>query len=156
MQRSHTHHRTTNWVAALTFVAMLSLVVPRGMADDVQLQAIASLAAAHVYTSYGYVGVTADAFVSNSFTAKQVRDLMGEVKDMIELNIEVLEKVRDKTLGDDREFIEELIKVYEMVKEEAAALVAYVKTGASDDAAAFEKARKSVWPYLKNILGIEE
>ena len=128
---------------------------PTLSADDSQLQAIGSLAAAHVYTSYGYVGVTADAFVADSFTANQVTDLMTEVTEMIDLNVEALQKVRASVGDDDQEFLDDLVRVYRLVKREAQALVIFARSKHPEDAAAFEKSRKAVWPHLKNLLGIE-
>lgn len=141
----------------LVLAAWISVTIPiqLSVADEIELQAIGSLAAAHVYTSYGYVGVTADAFVADSFTRQQVNDLMNEVSDMIDLNVEALQKVREHVGGDDREFLDDLIDVYGLVRGETIALVAYARSKEPDDAAAFEKARKAVWPKLKVLLGIE-
>ena len=124
-------------------------------AEEVQLQAIGSLAAAHIYTSYGYVGVTADGLVAKTFTAKQVIELMSEVDDMLTMNMEALQKVSSSVSGDDRQFVDDLINIYQMVKKETMALTTYARTEKAEDAAAFEKSRKSIWPYLKQTLGIE-
>ena len=105
-------------VSALAIFAWVCMPSPTLAADDSQLQAIGSLAAAHVYTSYGYVGVTADAFVADSFTVEQGTDLMNEVTDMIDLNVEALQKVRASVSEDDQEFLDDLIRVYRLVKRE--------------------------------------
>ena len=124
-------------------------------ADDSQLQAVGSLAAAHVYTSYGYVGVMADAFVAKSFSAEQVVNLMTEVTDMINLNMESLRKVRPTVASEDQLFIDQLIRVYELVNCEARALTDFARTKKPEHAAEFEKARTAVWPHLKQVLGID-
>ena len=124
-------------------------------ADDAQLQAVGSLAAAHVYTSYGYVGVMADAFVAKSFSADQVVNLMTEVTDMINLNMESLRKVRPTVVSEDQVFIDQLIRVYELVNCEARALTDFARTEKPEHAAEFEKARTAVWPHLKQVLGID-
>ena len=153
----HVVHRVQGNSAWLTMAFILIAVAPgSAQADKVQLQAIGSLAAAHVYTSYGYVGVTADAYVAESFNPKQVADLMGELNDMIDLNVSALQKVRAHVDGDDRIFLDDLIRVYGMVQKEAEALVAFAQSQEPADADSFEKARKAVWPELKVLLGIDE
>lgn len=123
-------------------------------ADDAQLAAVGSLAAAHVYTSYGYVGVVADAFVAKSFSADQVVNLMTETTDMINLNMESLRKVRPTLASEDQAFIDLLIHVYELVKCEARALTDFARTEKPEYAAEFEKARTAVWPHLKQVLSL--
>ena len=153
----HVVHRIQGNLAWLVIACILIAVAPRSVqANKVQLQAIGSLAAAHVYTSYGYVGVTADAYVAKSFTHKQVADLMGELNDMIDLNVSALQKVRAHVDGDDRKFLDDLIRVYGMVRKEAEALVAFAQSQEPADADRFEKSRKAVWPKLKILLGIDE
>ena len=82
---------------------------------SLQLESIGSLSAAHIYTSYGYIGVTADAFIEKAFTAQQVTELMTEVVNMIEINIKSLRKVQDNVSKDDQDFIDAMINVYELV-----------------------------------------
>lgn len=141
-------------------LVVLALCSGRGLhaetskAQD-QLESIGSLSAAHIYTSYGYIGVTADAFVEKAFTAQTVTELMTEVVNMIEINIKSLRKVQDNVSKDDGEFIDAMINVYELVNLQAKALIKYVETEKPQDAEAFEKARTAAWPKLKVLLGIE-
>ena len=86
---------------------------------------------------------------------KQVAELMNEVNDMLNMNIEALGRVSSTVHGDDKEFVDDLTKIYQLVKKESAALARYAKTEKSEDAAAFEKIRKAIWPPLKQTLGIE-
>ena len=120
-----------------------------------QLKAIGSLAAAHVYTSYGYVGAIADAFVADSFTGPQVTELMTELTDLIDINVKALRDVQKTVTDDDAHFISDLIVVYTLLQVESCALKAYAASNEPDDAQAFEASRTAVWPKLKALLGIE-
>jgi len=144
--------RVLPWIVA----GLMLLVTSFANAENIRLQAIGSLSAAHVYTSYGYVGVTADAYVADAFTVEQVTDLMGELDDMIELNILALKRVRQDVEGDDQEFIDDIMRVYGLVQKESQALVAFAKSQEPADADEFEKVRKAIWPELKRLLGIDE
>ena len=149
---------TSTLAIRLLLSVPLVLLLPHpahGDANRAQLEAIGSLAAAHVFTSYGYIGVTADAFVEDTFTAEQVGELMTEVVNMLDINIRALRKIQESVGEEDGTFITNLVEIYELVKQQARALVAYAKSREPEDAQAFEKARTAVWPKLQWLLGIE-
>ena len=113
------------------------------------LIAIGSLAASHVYTSYGFIGVTADAVDTGSLTSAQVIDLMKEVTSMIEINVKALQRVRAGVGEQDREFLNELLQVYVLLQQEVDTLVTYARTKSTADGEAYESAREAAWLRIK-------
>ena len=117
-------------------------------------RSIGSLAASHVYTSYGFIGVTADAVDTGSLTSAQVIDLMKEVTSMIEINVKALQRVRAGVGEQDREFLNELLQVYVLLQQEVDTLVTYARTKSTADGEAYESAREAAWLRIKGLLGI--
>ena len=134
--------RVSPWIVA----GLMILVTSFANAETIRLQAIGSLSAANVYTSYGYVGGTADAYVADAFPGEQVTDLMGELDVIVELNILAVKRVRQDVEGVEREFIADFMRVCGPVQTASHALVACARSQGTADAYRFEKVRKALWP----------
>jgi len=125
-------------------------------APAIQLRALGSLGAAYIYTSHGYVGITADTLAAESYSAEHVQGLMTELINVIELNIKHLRSVQTAAPQADREFFESLTEVYVLVQVEAQALADFANSGQEVDAAAFEEASDAAWKKLKVVLGKDD
>ena len=124
--------------------------------DDPRLVAIGSLAGSHVYTTYGYIGVTADAFGKQVYDADRVEQLMKEVMGLCDANSKLLDKLLEGNIVEsDKKAIREIGLIYDGLRMEAAALVQFAKTKDEDDVKSFDAARKAVWPKIQKLLGIK-
>jgi len=120
------------------------------------LQIIGVLSASHMYTTYGYIGVTADALTKKVYGADQVKELMTEVSAMCDNITDQMGKVNPKELSeDDRRALGEMTAIYGQLKQEAEALKAYAGQRSDKNAAAYDEARKQVWPRIEKLLGLK-
>ncbi len=120
------------------------------------LQIIGVLSASHMYTTYGYIGVTADALTKKVYRADQVGELMTEVSAMCDNIVEQLGKVNRKDLTeDDSRALDDMRGIYSQLKQEAEALKAYAGQQSEKNAAAYDDARKQVWPKIEKMLGLK-
>lgn len=145
-------------LAALLVTMLLAVPTPSARAaDDAHLRAIGSLGASHIYTTYGYIGVLADAYVKDVYTAEKVQELMGEVVGIINANLKNLETVKQAGLSDaDKQSVDEMIGIYKLLQNQAQTLSEFTKSKDREKAQAFEKTRQEVWPKIAKLLGIEE
>lgn len=155
MQSNMQRHLGIRFAALATVLALLMPTQLNSGETAPRLEAIGSLAAAHVYTSYGFIAVTADAVTAGTVTEKQVVDLMNDVTNMIDINVTALRKVHDGVSNADQLFLNDLLLVYKLIRQEATALVTYTKSNKPEDGEAFEAARTAAWPKVKQLLGIE-
>ena len=124
---------------------------------DDRLVCIGALAGAHIYTTYGYVGGVADAYAHDVYKADKVQQLMKEVVGLSDVSVKQLKAVRNGNIVDtDKKVIDDVIEVYGPLSEEASALSDYVKSKDQDDLQKYEKARTTVWPKIRAVLGIKD
>lgn len=125
--------------------------------EENRLVAIGALTGAHLYTTYAYIGSVADSHRRGDYKPQRVRDLMTEVTGLIETSSKHLNKVRGDQLAErDKKVIDDFLAAYELLNEEAQALIAYSRSESHSDQQRFRQARHTTWPKLKRILGIKE
>ena len=108
------------------------------------LQSVGGLGVGHIQSSLGLIGVTADAFAKDVYTAKQVEDLMTGTINGIEAVRNLLRRLQQTDLtDDDKEYIDRMISAFNALQREAKALIAYAKSKKPADAELFDSARKS-------------
>ena len=121
-------------------------------AANAPLQAVGGLGVGHIQSSLGLIGVTADAFAKEVYSAKQVEDLMNGTINGIEAVKKLLRKLQEADLSDDdEEYIDRMITVFNALQREAKALVAYAKSKKPADAEIFESARKAAVAKLGQL-----
>lgn len=119
------------------------------------LQIVGVLTASHMYTTFGYIGVTADALSKKVYPAERVRELMTEVSAMCDNVIAQMGRLDRKKLSeDDGKAIDEMISIYRQLKVQAEALKTYAGQRTDKNAAEFDTARKTVWPRIEKLLGL--
>jgi hypothetical protein len=129
---------------------------PKPEATNGPLQVIGVLSASHMYTTFGYIGVTADALTKKVYPSTQVEELMTEVSSMCDNIIEQLNTVsRDEMSEDDTAALAEMVSIYRLLKVEAESLKKYAKDRTAPNAEEFEQARKNAWPRIAKLLGIK-
>lgn len=122
---------------------------------DESLQIVGVLSASHMYTTFGYIGVTADALAKKVYPPERVRELMTEVSAMCDNIVAQMGKINLKKVSpEDARAIEEMISIYRQLKVEAEALKTYAGQRTDKNAADFDAARKTVWPRIEKLLGL--
>jgi hypothetical protein len=121
-------------------------------AANAPLQAVGGLGVGHIQSSLGLIGVTADAFAKDVYTARQVEDLMNGTINGIEAVKKLLRKLQDaKLTDDDEEYIDRMVTVFNALQREAKALITYAKSRKPADAEVFDAARKSALTKLNQL-----
>jgi hypothetical protein len=81
---------------------------------------------------------------------------MKEVIGLTDVAIEHLEKVEaTKIIDSDRKAIERVVEIMRLLKQEAEALSTFTRTDSDADLQAYEAARTSAWPKIKEALQME-
>lgn len=146
------------FVPALVLLALAATPVwAQVQKEDDRLVCIGALSGAHIYTTYGYIGGVADLYGHQVYKADRVQELMREVVGVANVSIKQLRKVREGIVdAGDKQVIDDMCEVYDLLQKEAMALSAYARTGNKADLEAFETARNTVWPKIKGVLGIKD
>lgn len=119
---------------------------------NAKLQAVGGLGVGHIQSTLGLIGVTADAFAKEVYTAKQVEDLMNGTINGIDAVKKLLRRLQETDLSDDdEEYIDRMINVYNALQKEAKALVVFAKSKNPADAELFDAARKSAVTKLGQL-----
>jgi hypothetical protein len=147
--------RVLGVVAILLFALTFGFGTPAQADDALYLQTIGGLVGPYVYTSYAYIGATADAFAKAMYPASQVKTMMDEQVKMINHLLDMIQKVQaTKIAENDRKFLGSMLEVLELLKSEAQSLSAFAVSKNPQDLEKYDQARKTVWPKIKNTLGI--
>lgn len=124
--------------------------------DDPRLLAIGVLAGQNIYTTYAYIGSVADGYAYEVYDADSVQKLMEDISTMSTVAVENLRQVRDLNLADaDRDSIDTVIDILKLLSVEADALAKYVRTNSDEDLEAYNDARNTVWPKVRDALNLE-
>jgi hypothetical protein len=116
------------------------------------LQAVGGLGVGHIQSSLGLIGVTADAFAKDVYSAKQVEGLMNGTINGIEAVKKLLRRLQETDLSDDdKEYIDRMISVYNALQREAKALITFAKSRKPADADVFDAARKAAVAKLGQL-----
>ncbi|REJ96160.1 MAG: hypothetical protein DWQ45_03325 [Planctomycetota bacterium] len=127
-----------------------------GPDDDPWLVTIGVLAGQNIYTTYAYIGAVADGYANDNYDGEQTRELMQETISLAEVAIEHLKTVQKSNIVEsDKEAIDDIVEIFELLKREATALSDFTQSGAQEDLDAYEEARTTVWPRIKSVLQIE-
>ena len=130
--------------------------LPAATADNLYLETIGGFIGPYIYTTYGYIAVTADAYTKKLYPAERVRIMMDESVNMLRVLIDSLKKVQATNLHDaDKEYLDQTIQVLNDLKTVADSLSAFVASGNKADAERYEETRKKVWPMIKEHLRIK-
>jgi len=124
--------------------------------DNVYLEAIGGFGGSYMYMTYAYIGVTADAYSKDIYTASQVKVMMEETVGMLQKLVKTLQTIRATNIVDsDKNYLDSMIEVYNLLKLEAESLAAFVSSNDRTDVEKYEQARKQAWPRIKKLLGIK-
>lgn len=144
--------------------ARLALLDDPPMQGDPKLLALGTLGASHVYTTYGYIGVMADAYagievngeIHRIYTADRIAELTPVISERCAECKLRLEDLRDELNPDDLAVADQMIEIYDLLSLQAEALERFTKSNSPRDADDFEEIRTTVWTEIASLLHIEE
>jgi len=151
--------RVTLMIACLGLAFLLFTGGPPAQAEPdahVYLETIGGLGGSYIYMIYAYIGVTADAYSRDIYEGEQIKVMMDETVNMLNTLMNLLRKVeRTDVVASDKVFIDSMIEVFLLLKDEAHALATYAVSKDPADVERYDQARKTVWPKIKQLLGIK-
>ena len=120
------------------------------------LSAIGVLSAQNIYLTNTFIGAISDGYVKEAYTEEQVQQLMAEVVVMVNASRSSLDKVKQtNVVKDDKDTIDELNVIMDLLSQQANALSRYVTSKADADVQAYEKARADAWPKIESIMKLK-
>jgi hypothetical protein len=120
------------------------------------LQAVGLLASAQVYQAYLNIGFVADARASGTHAEKDLAQIMDSVVQLLNATDAQLEKIAQLDLTKaDRDAIDRIRKLSQLVRRQADELRAFWKTGDKDRAANYEKLRQEAWEGIRALLNLK-
>ena len=118
------------------------------------LEALGGLSAAHLYQSHLNLGLLADGVESETYT---IEEAQKNLKSVVELMTQVdgqLAKITKTGLdAADQASIKEIQAIAALLHLQADSLKAYWASGERDEAEQFQRARKTTWVGLSDVLG---
>jgi hypothetical protein len=144
--------------------ALLALLDDPQANGDPKLLAVGTLGASHVYTTYGYIGVMADAYAGISidgeihriYTAERIAELTPVIVERCEECKARLEALRGELNEDDMAVADQMIEIYDLLAMQARALERFTKSNSPRDADEFEQLRMTVWTEIASLLHLDE
>jgi hypothetical protein len=146
-----------SYLMPMLFLAIIALSLSPQTSSaecDAELTTIGSISGSFVYTAYGYIGASADAFSKNLYTSEQLRAMMSEMISLLDVVEESL-RTLPKLTTEDRQTIYALIEILNLLKKEADALAAYSASKNQADADTYDLNRKEAWSKIQTTLGIQ-
>src|SRR5204863_9816366 len=143
----------------LTALIFASAPLCRAAEDDtVLLNTLGYTTGQSVLLTHMAVGTLADAFVAKTYKSGEAKDFATTYINVTQGMKEQMNKLLDAdTLSkNDAKFIQNTVKVLDLVLKEGSALKEFVSSGDDDDAKAYEKARKKALKEIKTLLGMKD
>ena len=120
------------------------------------LLAVGALSGQNVYVTYAYIGTVADGYANDVYSPAQVQELMKEIVGLCSTAGGYVRTLAEADISaDDRESIEQMVGILDLLRREAEALSAFVVSQSQADLTAYETARARAWPQIQNALGIQ-
>lgn len=124
---------------------------------NIQLQSIGALGVGYIQSTLGLVGVLADTVSREIYSPKQVEDLMNGTITGLDGPKRMLRNLQESNIsGDDAEFLDRMISVFNALQQEARALAVFAKSRKPEDAANYEKERRRVLRKLAELTRQDE
>ncbi|MEW5723000.1 MAG: hypothetical protein AB1896_07835 [Thermodesulfobacteriota bacterium] len=139
-------------------ILLLAWVSPAGAPasdDNVYIDTIGALSGSYIYMTYGYIGVVADAYSKDLYEAGQIKHMMEEKVTFINKLVQSLRQVQGTNLAQtDREFIEAMIEILDLLKQEAESLAAFATSNDPAEVEHFDQVRQEAWSQIKKVFGV--
>lgn len=124
--------------------------------ETVYIETIGVFGGIYIYTTYAYIGTTADAFSKDIYDAGQVKSMMDEKINMLNNLEAMLLRVQATNMAPaDKKFIASMLDIIGLLRQEASALSEFVNTKDEADAEKYDQARKAAWLKIKKLLGMK-
>ena len=124
--------------------------------DYSYLEATGAVCASYIYTSFAYIGLSADAYSAKVYTAENINTWMEEQKQAMQAMQENITALRSVVTDQgDIQAIDSIVDILKLLNQQADGLAKYALSGSNTDANQFDQARTTVWPKIKTLLNIK-
>jgi len=121
------------------------------------LDAVGRLAASHLYQTYLNIGMLADARAEGTYDTDSAREVLATVVGLVEGSEKQLDAIGRGTLtAEDKAALADVRKQSAALREVAASLDRFWKTGRKEDGARYEAQRKKAWAGIEKLLGLKD
>ena len=123
------------------------------------LEAIGGSGGMLLYNTYLVIGMAADGFSKEVYTAEEAVKIVQEQlnsSEIIHQQYEALLKSGFLSDPADAEYLDELSDVFGLVRQEGEALLKYIESGQDADAIEYDTRRNQAWSEISSLLGFEE
>ena len=123
-------------------------------ASEVKLQTIGAATGSNLVLMYVSLGMSGDAYMKNVYTKDEIKGIVSMLIGQISLMNERLDKlIESKELpSEDQVFVEEIVKIFKVLKKQGNALLDYIKTGKEAKKKQFDKYRKESQSKISELL----
>ena len=129
---------------------------PAAVEDD-RLLLIGVVSTSYLYTTYAYLGTTADGVRHKIYTAEEVQQRVAEVQKMTDGVASRRKKLKtDDLAAPDRAALDRMQKSLSLIKVQATALSEFARSGSSESDQAYQNAATKSWQSLSVTLGNKE
>ncbi|MBI2808379.1 MAG: hypothetical protein HYX68_25610 [Planctomycetes bacterium] len=126
-------------------------------ANDAYLEALGSMAAAHLYQTYVNIGLLADAVESEQLKLDEAEKTLANIVRLMTLVDGQFDQVSKLDLDpNDRKALEKVRAHAQTLRKQTTALRAYWEKGETEQINAFHAARSEAWAGIQEMLGLDE
>jgi hypothetical protein len=136
--------------------AAATATTPPQTSGQRMLETLGGLSAAHLYQSYLNIGLLADAVENDSYTEAQANGMLATVTSLMDMVDRQLDRLTAADVAkEDRQDIERIRDLAQLLRTQVAALRAYWRTGDAREARRYHQARDKAWTGLSDVLGLQ-
>jgi hypothetical protein len=147
--------KITIFLVALCFV--LAGHAQKGKSEA--LSALGGSCGLLLYNTYIVVGMVADGYGNEVYTAAESNEILQEQLSGVEtIKTQYNDLIKSGFLNDpnDVTFMKDILAAFDLVEKEARSLGRYIDSGSQEDAQSYEVERKAAWAEISQLLGMEE
>ena len=128
-----------------------ALEEPRAPGDE-KLLLIGAMSTPYLYTTYAYLGATADGLRRDIYTGNQVQERTEEVRKMcVTVEVHMKKLVATELAPSDKAAIEQMLGCLTLLQKQSAALAEFAKSGKRDGDESYIKAAKRTWQAISTV-----
>jgi hypothetical protein len=125
--------------------------------DKPLLEAVGTLSASHLYTTYLNIGLIADGRAEGIYDEKAAKQLLVTLESLMDAVDKSLEKVAKQKLDkDDSDSLNRIRKLSTLLRRQSKELQEFWAGGEKARGDKYEKTRKESWAGISDLLGLEK
>jgi hypothetical protein len=131
----------------------------KGQCSEDLLESYGGMSVIAMYNTYIGIGAIADGFAAEQYDTAHVQDLMDEQIGMLTNVSDMLTKVIENNNNNvdvlDKDFMREILVVFDYLKLEAVYLKEYSNTKSTEASTSYDSNRQLAWDKISELMGLE-